>query len=54
MRNRESGRIHLGLLIAGLLLVCPGRYYKAQGPTAEEYVTRATHLVEAGNLKGAE
>ena len=54
MRNRESGRIHLGLLIAGLLLVCPGRYHNAQGPTAEEYVTRATHLVEGGDLKGAE
>lgn len=54
MRDGEQNRIHLALLIPGLLLLCAAGHQNPQPPTAEEHVTRATHLVEAGDLKGAE
>lgn len=54
MRNREPKRTNLALLITALLLLCPAGSQGAQAPTAEERVTRATLLVQAGDLKGAE
>jgi tetratricopeptide (TPR) repeat protein len=42
------------LLVTGLLLLCPAGFQGAQEPTAEELVARATDLVQAGDLKGAE
>ena len=54
LNNRGQKRIILGLLITGLLLVCPTGFLGGQVPTAEEQVTRASDLVQAGDLKGAE